>query len=250
MNGIILYDGKSQLDNESDIVVILTGLEDVSSNKKTGNMLQTWILDKNTAPHEAIKTGADKSVCGDCKHRGLWNGKKWIEKRTCYVKTFQAPLAVWKKHTVETKLGIWTKAYTKNPYGKPTALKARELVKGRVLRIGSYGDPLAVPQAIWNNLLQTVKAHTGYTHQWQNKKILADGWNKIVMASVESREEAKQATAQNYRYFRVMRENATDKNEILCPASKEAGVKSECAKCKLCAGTSSKSFKSIAIVQH
>ena len=39
-------------------------------------------------------------------------------------------------------------------------------------------------------------------------------------------------------------------NEILCPASKEAGRKSTCAKCKLCSGTSSNSKKSIAIVQH
>ena len=230
MNGIILYDGKSQLDNESDIVVVLTGLKNKSANTKTGNMLQTWIINKNVAPHEAVKTGQDASICGDCTHRPINGGK-------CYVKTFQAPLSVYK-------------AYHRGNYELVSDTQARELVKDRVLRIGSYGDPLAVPQAIWNNLLRTVKAHTGYTHQWQNKKILADGWNRIVMASVESREEAKQATAQNYRYFRVMRENATDKNEILCPASKEAGVKSECAKCKLCAGTSSKSFKSIAIVQH
>lgn len=230
MNGIILYEGKSQLDNESDIVVILTGLKNKSANTKTGNMLQTWIINKNVAPHDAVKTGQDASICGDCTHRPINGGK-------CYVKTFQAPLSVYK-------------AYHKGNYELVSDTQACELVKDRVLRIGSYGDPLAVPQSIWNNLLKTVKGHTGYTHQWQNKKILAEGWNKIVMASVESRQEAKQATTQNYRYFRVMRENETDKNEILCPASKEAGVKSECAKCKLCAGTSSKSFKSIAIVQH
>ena len=45
-NGRILFEGKSNIDNK-DIVVIITGLDNKTSNKKTGDMLQTWILLKN-----------------------------------------------------------------------------------------------------------------------------------------------------------------------------------------------------------
>jgi hypothetical protein len=37
--------------------------------------------------------------------------------------------------------------------------------------------------------------------------------------------------------------------EILCPASKEAGERVQCAQCKLCGGNSVKG-KSVAIVAH
>jgi RecJ-like exonuclease len=39
-------------------------------------------------------------------------------------------------------------------------------------------------------------------------------------------------------------------NEVLCPASKEAGKRTTCAACKLCGGTSTASPKSIAIPMH
>ena len=62
-NGAIFYENDS-------IVGIITGLAHSSHNTKTGAMLQTWILVKNVNPIEAVNTGADELVCGDCKHRG------------------------------------------------------------------------------------------------------------------------------------------------------------------------------------
>ena len=41
-----------------------------------------------------------------------------------------------------------------------------------------------------------------------------------------------------------------DGKEILCPASEEAGSRTTCLECGLCAGTQTKSKKSIAIVAH
>jgi hypothetical protein len=35
------------------------------------------------------------------------------------------------------------------------------------LRIGSYGDPAAVPTWVWKDLASDVKVMTGYTHQWK-----------------------------------------------------------------------------------
>ena len=74
---MILWKGYSLLDNQPIVVIATTG----SKNSKTGDMVQTWILRDDIAPNQAVKTGEDYSVCGDCKHRG----------QSCYVKTFQAP---------------------------------------------------------------------------------------------------------------------------------------------------------------
>ena len=96
-NGYILFEGNSKLNGEP-IVVIGTGFSDSSANTKTGDMVQTWILLQNEEPHKAIKTGADSAICGNCVHRGEWDGVRWVKSRTCYVKTFQAPLAVYRKY--------------------------------------------------------------------------------------------------------------------------------------------------------
>ena len=53
-NGRILFEGKSNIDNK-DIVVIITGLDNKTSNKKTGDMLLTWILLKDHAPNTSHK---------------------------------------------------------------------------------------------------------------------------------------------------------------------------------------------------
>lgn len=56
MSGIILYRGPSMLDG-SPIVCIATGIEGKASrNGKAGEMVQTWILREDIAPHEAIHT--------------------------------------------------------------------------------------------------------------------------------------------------------------------------------------------------
>ena len=70
-NGYILYEGQSMIDGV-DIVVIATGFDKASGNSKTGgDMIQTFILVKDTDPREANKLGLDYSICGDCKLRGI-----------------------------------------------------------------------------------------------------------------------------------------------------------------------------------
>ncbi len=102
MSGIILYRGPSMIDG-APIVCIATGIEGKASrNSKTGAMVQTWILREDIAPHKAIHTGADVSICGDCEHRGTLtaniHGKTRNVGRSCYVTVFQAPLVVWKAY--------------------------------------------------------------------------------------------------------------------------------------------------------
>jgi hypothetical protein len=51
VNGLVLWRGASLLDG-APIVAIVTGLAAGSSNRKTGDMLQTWILREDMAPTE------------------------------------------------------------------------------------------------------------------------------------------------------------------------------------------------------
>jgi hypothetical protein len=227
-NGVVLYEGPSAIDGKP-IAVIATGLNSASANGKTGDMLQTWILRQDVAPNEAIKTGADYSICGNCKHRGQ-DGKA----RTCYVKVFQAPLSVWK-------------AWKRGRYAK--AKDVAEVGMDRKVRLGSYGDPMAAPIHVWRELVSYSKGWTGYTHQWSSENGTI-GWDKLCMASVDNAEEYNAAQAAGWRTFRVSAHVDNGAAEVLCPASDEAGRKTNCASCQLCMGTTSKARKSIAIVVH
>jgi len=144
--GIVVYEGPSAL-NGAPIVAIATNLKRPSANQKTGPVVQVWILPADVRPHVAVKSGADAAVCGDCKHRPSLEG-------TCYVPTFRAPGAV---HA----------AFLRGSYARPTPSEARALLAGRVVRLGAWGDPVAVPLVVWRALLRDVKGWTGYTHQWR-----------------------------------------------------------------------------------
>jgi hypothetical protein len=124
-----------------------------------------------------------------------------------------------------------------------------------MVRLGTYGDPAAVPAAVWDALLQHSTGHTGYTHQHQTASAPAN-YNRM-MYSADTASEAAAAHRKGYRTFRVMsvqdysargKASILD-NEILCPASKENDRGVTCSQCKLCTGSNS-SGKSIAIVAH
>ena len=231
LNKAILYEGPSLIDGQP-IVAIATYSD---KNTKTGLMVQTYILCQNIDPRDANKTGQDFSICGNCPLKGIPTmdpKRKLAEKRKCYVRIDQGSLIVWK-------------AYQKGSYPKTNDIS--ELGRGRMVRLGTYGDPAAVPSYVWHQLLEEAIGHTPYSHQNDIKPID----KKIFMGSADSLEHAKKFWSDNIRTFRVIQNlNEIQDNEILCPASKEAGRKSTCAKCKLCSGTSSNSKKSIAIVQH
>lgn len=215
-NGAILYQGPSLLDGRP-IVVVAIGLASKSTNRKTGAMLQTYILRADVSPLEAIKSGADESICGDCKLRGI-GGKK----RGCYVNLGQGPRAVWDAFS----RGIY-------PTGDPV-----EIGKGRTVRLGTYGDPAAVPARIWEGLLSLSAGHTGYTHQWRRSDVLRG----IVMASADSDADRAIAWKRGWRTFRIAETPGT--GEIVCPS--ERGI--SCADCRLCDGAGL--AKSITIPAH
>jgi hypothetical protein len=232
-NGFIFYRGPSMLDG-SPIIAIATGVERGSRNGKTGGgLIQTWILRDDMSPTDAVNTGADAAICGTCPHRGTVENGKNVG-RSCYVTVFQAPLVVWKS----AQRGL---------YETLSADEAGLLVAGRAVRLGSYGDPAAVPMAVWNGLLASVSAKAGYTHQWARFPELA----AYCMASCDSETDHAAAKAAGWRTFRVRR--STDPvmhREVICPASKEAGAKTSCDACKACGGHTAKAKADIVIVAH
>ena len=228
MKSGIIYRGPSEIDGE-EITAIATYS---NSNSKTGQVVQTYILREDIDPREASKTGQDYSICGDCPMRGDVTtdpARKIAKNRKCYVNLGQGVLIVYK-------------AYKRGVYQEASNCRS-ELGKDRFVRIGTYGDPAAVPGIVWTQLLEDATTWTAYTHQkpWRPD---------IAMQSADTHIEAKQHWAESRRTFRVI-QNVDDldkRNEILCPASKEAGRRVQCAACKLCKG--SLKAKSIAIVLH
>ena len=228
MKSGIIYRGPSEIDGE-EITAIATYS---NSNSKTGQVVQTYILREDIDPREASKTGQDYSICGDCPMRGDVTtdpARKIAKNRKCYVNLGQGVLIVYK-------------AYKRGVYQEASNCRS-ELGKDRFVRIGTYGDPAAVPGIVWTQLLEDATTWTAYTHQkpWRPD---------IAMQSADTHIEAKQHWAKSMRTFRVIQDIADldKKNEILCPASKEAGRRVQCAACKLCKG--SLKAKSIAIVLH
>jgi hypothetical protein len=229
-NGVVLYEGPSMIDG-APIVCIATGINTDSTNGKTGALIQTWIMRADVSPLVAVRTGDDASVCGDCPERGRIVDGKNVD-RSCYVEIFQAPRNVW---------STWkNRRY-------PSAWDASTF-SGRAVRLGSYGDPAAVPYHVWREVLQQAAKHTGYTHQWSRFPELA-AW---CMASCDSESDRVRAKFLGFRTFRVMPQGAPlmDSREVRCPASKEAGAKTTCERCVACGGTSARAKVDMAIEVH
>lgn len=215
----IAYEGPSLL-GPHPIVVLIT---DSSHNSKTGDMRQAYILLRDTPPTQAIRSGEDETICGQCMHRGDGAGND----RTCYVSmVVGGPAAVWK-------------AYKKGAYGAvPLPLgETREELSGSYIRLGAYGDPAAVPYRFWTERLRWVKGWTGYTHQWQT---CDRRFRQILMASVDNEQEMRDAQRQGWRTYRD-RPIGSDllPGEFQCPAADEAGHRTTCRRCLLCRGLAS-----------
>lgn len=236
--GYVVYRGPSELDGKP-IIVVATGFREKSSNIKTGNMIQTWILREDISPLEAVHSGEDASICGQCPHRGVIiereDGSPKNVLRTCYVLSFKAPLAVW---------GAYVRGVYEDVSRDPERII--QLFAGRTVRLGAYGDPAAAPEKTWAWLTLRAKKWAGYTHGWRSlgpKSLL----RTLVMASVDSEVEADVAQALGWRTFRIGAR--TREGEITCPASEEGGKKTTCTDCTLCQGAY-RQAKNIVIQPH
>lgn len=231
MTGYVIYEGPSMLDGQPIVVIAL----DSSDNSKTGNMVQTYILRQDVAPVEAVRAGADSSICGRCPLRGdLAEGKG----RVCYVTVGHGPAAVYKAYKAGRYV-VYDTSYCRAAVGH-----------NRMVRLGTYGDPAAVPAWVWRELTFKAVGRTGYTHQWRT---CGAEFQELVMASVESLSDAYHAQQLGWRTFRVRLPGDADRVrgiEARCPASDEAGHKLTCLQCGMCDGTGKGKRGSVVINAH
>ena len=236
-SGYIIYRGPSLLDDKPIVVVAITGK---SSNSKTGDMVQTYILaDNGKSPVESAKALDDVSVCGDCKHRRGLGG-------SCYVNLGQGPRAVMD--------GVIRGIYydgAADPYPEDAALWGAMIAsRGRKIRLGTYGDPAAVPAYAWEKLTFQAAGHTGFTHQWKNGK--ADHVKQWCMASVDTPKEAALAKMEGWRTFRVRVADGSPEfsHEMKCPASAEMNKRLTCDTCMACSGGTDSKKDTVTIIVH
>jgi len=224
--GVIVYEGPSRIDGEP-IVLIATFQ---TANEKTGNLIQTWILKQDQRPTEAINEGTDSSVCGDCPLRGFidLSGDRPVNRdRGCYVVIDQAPTAVYD-------------AYKRGSYPRYDKTAHARWFRGRGIRIGSYGDPVAVSLVVWKPILRLCrKCRPGYTHQWKKRKF--QNWRFLIMASTHSEAELRTAESNGWRSYRTRTEDQPIlPGEAICPATEEGGYQHTCESCGACDGANAK----------
>lgn len=210
--GYILQELDSPINGEP-IVVIMTMN---SGNRKTGNMAQVWILNRDISPVDAIKSGADVAICGDCPHRKQKDGS-----RSCYVNVGQAPLSVWRAYHAGR--------YQSDLHG----LGARVAVKGRKIRWGAFGDPAVVSPLLFRILNNAADGHTAYTHQWR------ESWAKWtaghMQASCDGMVDYLRAIELGFKTFAVIPKGSNNYSGKLCPAT-VTNSKATCLTCSLCDG--------------
>ena len=139
--GYIIYEGPSNFDHSPVVAIASVGK---SVNRKTGNMVQVWILPQKVRPSRAVMTGQDEGICNDCAFRPILarqarEGGNPLA--SCYVSTTNGgPNAVWH-------------SYRSNRY-EAFPWDDRSFAFDRPVRIGAYGDPAAVPLRIWKKFLK------------------------------------------------------------------------------------------------
>lgn len=211
IKGFIIDRGLSPIDGKPYVAILTLK----STNRKTGDMAQVFILREDINPVVAINTGEDYSICGNCPHR-----KDALGQRSCYVNVGQGPNSVWK-------------AYKRGAYSELNYLRLSEQLKGRKIRWGAYGDPSVIDPGIVLALNAFATGHTGYTHQWRED--FAQEFKGIFQASCDGFNDYLEATAHGWKTFVVVSKNVTPIYAKQCPATVD-NSEAQCITCKLCDG--------------
>ncbi len=220
--GVALRIGPSDLTGATIATIAIFN----STNDKTGNMVQVYYLPVDQTPMQAIKSGLDTTVCGNCP-------LKPSNDNLCYVRKFHGPSAVYRTF----KAGRYPLI---EDLSKADKAKVLSILKSKPIRLGAYGDPLAdVETSIY---LAAINPQVlGYSHQWKEAENYE--WiQSFLMASVDTTADYEQAKKQGWRTYRHTIDNLAFDNEIVCP-HKTHNIQCEC--CGLCSGTNSGSDKDI-----
>lgn len=242
---IVIYSGPSMLDGAPIVVLASTG----SKNIKTGTLVQTFIMRADMSPSKASAKSLDVTVCGNCVRRHSLGGD-------CYVLIPFAPRSVWQAWKNAGSPGTnWTEE------NQILRLQSDALASG--LRLGSYGDPAAVPFTVWRDLIDalTPRVVVGYTHQWGMPAMFSvvansadrgqENWLKAnVMASCDSVAESDLARVQGWRTFTATPSGTLPPiGSIQCPATTVAAK--TCEQCGACDGAKRGTSKaSVYLIEH
>ena len=209
--GFIIDQGLSPIDSKPYVAILTLK----TSNRKTGNMAQVWILRSDINPVEAVNTARDYSICGDCPHRKQANGY-----RSCYVNVGQAPNSVYK-------------AFKKGRYPIATSKDLKAAVAGRKVRWGAYGDPAVLHKNVVDEINSYAVSHTGYTHQWRSD--YAQQFKGLFQASCDGFTDYLEASQSGWATFSVVPKGYKPASVKQCPAT-VANSQAQCITCSLCDG--------------
>jgi len=243
-DGITIWQGPSAW-NRSPLVLVASWSGCTSSgdgaNAKTGRMVQTYILRRDSDPVADLHSGADEAICGDCPHRPQVRRDARAAGEQphapCYVNVGQGPRAIADGHS-------------RGLYPLVDIETAADILAGVLIRFGTYGDPGMVPSGIWSALADCAAGHTGYTHRAHDFGADLVG---LAMASADSLNEARDLQADGWQTFRVSTDpdEPRDRGEARCPASAEAGKRVTCEACPLkCDGAASDHLVGRVILDH
>ena len=194
---------------------------------------QWWLANSNKKFSMTDFFKLDGSNCMDCPYSGNQG------EGGCYTHKFNQYMGFLSilRSIKDTQL---------TPFNQRKYIKAVEMCRDSYVRFGTYGEPSLLPVRLVDYMANASKSWTGYTHQW--KKVWALPYSKYFMASTHNKEETYKAKQKNYRSFIASTTGTED--AVTCPASAEAGYKSNCASCGLCSGTLGKGIKDIKILEH
>lgn len=226
---------------DNNVFVIRKGK---TSNKKISDgsaLVQTYTFSKDQWLLATTSNGfgmkkffeLDASNCMDCPYSGNQG------KGGCYTHKFN-------QYVGFLSMLRSIKASDLTPYDVEKQRQCIDMSKDSYVRFGTYGEPSLLPIRLVEHMSDVAKSWTGYTHQWD--KLWAWSYNKYFMASTHNKRETYKARQKNYRSF-IASTTGTEE-AVTCPASAEAGFKSNCASCGLCSGMLGKGKKDIKILEH
>ena len=214
--GFVIARGVSPIDGQPFVAIATLR----SINAKTGDMVQVFILRPDLHPLEAIATGADRTICGDCPHRRRWSPERGRWVRSCYV-------------DVGKSVGAVFRAFACGSYPEYDPSVHARYLRGRRIRWGAYGDPAILAESVVRDLTAIADGHTGYTHQWRRE--FAQWARGFFQASCDSFADYLAASAAGWRTFAVVPQGDTPYSGKLCPATAEDS-QAQCLTCRLCDG--------------
>lgn len=187
--------------------LVFTCIKSKSHNRKTGDVYQTYLIDK-----ELIN---EKSVFGTgCKNCPIVD--------SCYVTRDKQAVRKQLKNAL----------INKGRYKFMSLDQACKFLTKKTLRFGSYGDPSYIPLSDIEKITKACKSWLGYTHYWRSIPLQ---YAKYFMASVETKQDKLLANSLGYRAFEVFFDDTImiDHDSILCPNFTHSV---QCADCGLCDG--------------